>query len=97
MSQTEERKREHVHICLDEDVSAHHNFWDDVNLVHNALPEINENDIDLTTTLFKKDLSAPIIISAMTGGYEDAKKINEHLAASAEKFQIGIMITERHP
>jgi len=41
MNQTEERKREHVQICLDEDVSAHHNYWDDVKLIHNALPEIN--------------------------------------------------------
>ncbi len=90
MNQTEERKREHIQIALRENIASRHNYWDDVHLVHNALPEINENDIDLTTTLFKKDLSAPIIISAMTGGYEDAKKINEHLAASAEKFQIGM-------
>ena len=90
MNQTEERKREHVQISLKENVSAHHNYWDDVHLVHNALPEINENEIDLSIKLFGKKLGAPIILSGMTGGYPEGKKINEHLAATAEALQIGM-------
>ncbi len=90
MNQTEERKREHIKISLEENVSAHHNYWDDVTLIHNALPEINEHDIDLSTNLFGKKLGAPLIISAMTGGYSNGKKINENLAAAAEKFNIGM-------
>ena len=90
MRQTEERKREHILISLKENVMAHHNFWDDVKLVHNALPEINEDDVDLSTKLFGKKLGAPIVIAGMTGGYTRAKKINENLAAAAEKFQIGM-------
>ncbi|MCU0849651.1 MAG: type 2 isopentenyl-diphosphate Delta-isomerase [Candidatus Thermoplasmatota archaeon] len=90
MNQTEERKREHVQISLKESVSAHRNYWDDVQLIHNALPEINENEIDLSTTLFGKKLSAPLIISGMTGGYSEGKKINEHLAAAAATYQIGM-------
>jgi isopentenyl-diphosphate delta-isomerase len=90
MSQTEERKREHVQISLKENVAAHHNYWDDVTLFHNALPEINENDINLSTHLFNKNLAAPLIISGMTGGYAEGRKINEHLASAAAKFQIGM-------
>jgi isopentenyl-diphosphate delta-isomerase len=90
MSQTEERKREHVQISLKENVSAHHNFWDDVQLYHNALPEINENEIELSIQLFDKKLAAPLIISAMTGGYSEGKKINEHLAAAAARYQIAM-------
>lgn len=90
MSQTEERKREHVQISLTKNVSAHHNFWDDVYLVHNALPEINENEVDLSVQLFGKKLNAPLIISGMTGGYSEGKKINEHLAAAAAAFQVGM-------
>ncbi len=90
MSQTEERKREHVQISLKENVSAHYNYWDDVHLIHNALPEINENEIDLSTQLFGKKLSAPLIISGMTGGYPEGKKINEHLAAVASSHQVGM-------
>jgi len=90
MNQTESRKDEHIKIALDENVAASHNYWDDVKLIHNALPEINECDIDLSTKIFNKKLGAPIIISAMTGGYKKAKKINENLASAAEKFQIGM-------
>lgn len=90
MNQTEKRKRDHVHICLDEDVSAHHNYWDSVHLIHNALPQINEDEIKLSTTLFGKQLQAPLIISAITGGYSEGKKINENLAIAAEKFNIGM-------
>jgi len=90
MNQTEERKREHVQISLKENVAAHHNFWDDVRLVHNALPEINENEIDMSTQLFGKKLAAPLIISGMTGGYPEGKKINEHLAEAAAAYQIGM-------
>jgi isopentenyl-diphosphate delta-isomerase len=90
MKQTEERKREHIKISLEENVSAHHNYWDDVTLIHNALPEINEDEIDLKINLFNKKLGAPIIISAMTGGYSQGKKINENLAAAAERFNIAM-------
>lgn len=90
MNQTEERKREHVQISLKENVTAHHNFWDDVHLIHNALPEINANEIDLSAQLFGKKLQLPLIISGMTGGYSESKKINEHLAAAAATFQVGM-------
>jgi len=90
MNQTESRKDEHVRISLEKDVSAHHNYWDDVKLIHNALPEINKDEIDLSTKLFGKKLGAPLIIAGMTGGFSNAKKINENLAAAAEKFQVGM-------
>ena len=90
MSKTESRKDEHVRISLNKDVLAEHNYWDDVELKHNALPEINKNKIDFSTKLFGKKLGAPLIIAGMTGGYKKAKKINENLAASAEKYQIGM-------
>lgn len=90
MNQTENRKDEHVRISLEKDVAAHHNYWDDVKLIHNALPEINKDELDLSTSLFGKKMDAPLIISGMTGGYQKAKKINENLATAAEKFQIGM-------
>ena len=90
MNQTEIRKDEHVRVSLEENVAAHHNYWDDVKLVHNALPEINKDEINLSTKLFGKKLGAPLIIAGMTGGFQKAKKINKNLAAAAEKFQIGM-------
>ena len=84
------RKNEHVRVSIEKDVAADHNFWDDVKLIHNALPEINKNEIDFSTKLFGKKLGAPIIIAGMTGGYEKAKEINKNLAIAAEKYQIGM-------
>jgi len=90
MSQTVSRKDEHVRISLEKDVSADHNYWDDVKLIHNALPEINKNDIDFSTKIFGKKLGAPLIIAGMTGGYDKAKEINKNLAIAAEKYRIGM-------
>lgn len=90
MNQTEERKRDHIQISAKENVAMTHNYWDDVNLKHNALPEINEPDINLTTTLLGKRLGAPLVLSGMTGGYPEGKKINEHLAAAAAKHQLAL-------
>jgi len=90
MNKTESRKDEHVSISLNENISNDHNYWDDVKLIHNALPEINKDEVDLSTNIFSKKLGAPIIISAMTGGYKKAKKINKNLAAAADKFQLGM-------
>jgi isopentenyl-diphosphate delta-isomerase len=92
MNQIENRKDEHVRISLEKNILSHHNYWDDIKLIHNALPEINKDEIDSSIKLFGKKLNAPLIISAMTGGYTKAKKINENLAAAAEKYQIGMGI-----
>jgi len=90
MNKTESRKHEHVKITLEKNVSSDHNYWDDVRINHNALPEINKNDVDLSTKLFNKKLGAPLIISGMTGGYRKAESINENLAKAAEKYQLGM-------
>ncbi len=90
MNQTEERKRDHIQIAVRENIAMHHNYWDDVKLMHNALPEINEQDIDLSTTLLGKHLGAPLVLSGMTGGYPEGKKINEHLAAAAAEHQVAL-------
>jgi isopentenyl-diphosphate delta-isomerase len=90
MNRTRSRKNEHVRVSLEKDVAADHNFWDDVKLIHNALPEINKNEIDFSTKLFRKKLGAPIIIAGMTGGYEKATEINKNLAIAAERHQIGM-------
>ncbi len=90
MNQTVNRKNEHIHIALEKDISSHYNFWEDVKLVHNALPELNKEEVDLKKELFGKNLNAPVIIAGMTGGYNKAKSINENLAKAAEKFQIGL-------
>jgi len=87
---TERRKNQHVEICASEDLTQHYVYWDDVKLVHNPLPEIDLEEIDTTTKMFGQTLKAPIVISAMTGGYGKAEEINRNLASVAEEFGIGM-------
>lgn len=87
---TEGRKADHVNISLNEDVSAKYNYWDDIQLVHNALPELDKDSIDLGVEVFGRRLKAPIIIAAMTGGYKDARDINENLARAAAEMGLGL-------
>jgi len=89
-SSLQDRKEEHVRICHQEEVAHRHRYWDDIHLVHEALPEVDLRDIDLSTELFGKKLQAPIIIAAMTGGYPGAKNINRNLAEAASKTGVGM-------
>ncbi len=91
------RKPDHIEIYLNEKTNPNHNHWDDIYLIHHALPEINKSDIDMTTKLFGKKLAAPIIISAMTGGFSKAKKINANLAKAASELEIGFGVGSQRP
>ncbi|MFQ5910240.1 MAG: type 2 isopentenyl-diphosphate Delta-isomerase, partial [Thermoplasmata archaeon] len=87
---TQNRKKEHVEIVSDEDVDASYRFWDDIVLIHKALPEIDVDEINTGIEIFGKKLSAPLIISAMTGGFREARKINENLARAAASVGVGM-------
>src|SRR5712691_2423040 len=89
-SKTEQRKAEHVNIILQENVSAEYNYWSDIRLVHNALPEIDLDDIDLGVKFFGKRLEAPLIISSMTGGFGMGKEINANLAKGAAEVGVAM-------
>ena len=89
-SKTEQRKAEHVNIILQENVSAEYNYWNDVRLVHNALPEIDLDDIDLGVKFLGKRLAAPLIISSMTGGFGMGKEINANLAKAAAEVGVAM-------
>ncbi len=91
MSDIRSRKGRHIRISLNEKVEADvPTGFEDVTLVHRCLPEIDLDDVDTSLTLFGHRLSAPLIISAITGGTEEAGRINRVLAKAAEKFGIGI-------
>ncbi len=90
MNMTEERKREHVDIVKKHNTKHSHNYWDDFILVHNALPEIDMDEIDTRIEFLGKKLEMPFIIAGMTGGFAEAKNINEELARIAEKYGIGM-------
>lgn len=90
-SEIEKRKFEHVAISfgrkVESEVSA---GFEDIELVHCALPEINFSEVKTEIKLFGKKLNAPLIIAGMTGGYEKAEEINRSLAIAAQELKIGI-------
>lgn len=89
-----DRKLRHLEICRDMDVGTRHKttHLEDVELIHQALPELDLSEIDLSADFFGKKISAPIVISAMTGGHPETKKINERLARAAAELGLGICV-----
>ncbi|UCE90986.1 MAG: type 2 isopentenyl-diphosphate Delta-isomerase [Methanobacteriota archaeon] len=86
----ERRKNDHIDICAKEDLSPGYQYWDDIRLLHRSLPEIDLDEVDTSSSVFGRRLSAPIVISAMTGGFGKAKEINAVLASVAEKYGLGL-------
>ena len=87
----DKRKSEHIRINLEEDVSSGMTTGlERYRFTHEALPELSLADVDLGLTLFKKHLRAPILISSMTGGTEEARKINQCLAEAAQETGIAM-------
>ncbi|MBA2268635.1 MAG: type 2 isopentenyl-diphosphate Delta-isomerase [Nitrosopumilus sp.] len=82
------RKKEGIDIPLNEKVQGKETttLLEDVYLIHNALPEINIEDIKLNTVFLGRTFSAPIIIDSMTGGTDEALLINKRLGQIAEKY-----------
>jgi len=91
VTQTSSRKSDHIRINLEEDVkSGLSSGLEGYHFVHQALPELNLEDIDLSCEVFKRKLRAPILISSMTGGTEEAGDINRTLAEAAQETGIAM-------
>lgn len=91
-AQTQNRKADHLRICMDEDVQfpANTSGLERYRFTHCCLPEIDRQDINLNTTFLGKQLSAPLLISSMTGGTEQAGIINHRLAEVAQHYKIAM-------
>jgi isopentenyl-diphosphate delta-isomerase len=82
----DQRKSDHIKINLEQDVrSGLTSGLEKYRFVHEALPELGLNQVDTSLSLFGKKLSAPILISSMTGGTEEAGEINQRLAEAAQE------------
>lgn len=88
----ERRKADHIRINLEEDVQFPRltTGLERYRFIHQALPELNLDEIDLSTTLLGKRLRAPLLISSMTGGTETARTINRNLAQAAQAAGIAM-------
>jgi len=87
------RKIEHIRIVVEKDVGFPNEcseIYDEIRLIHRAFPGIDLSDVDLSTRFLNYELSAPLMISGMTGGDPVTTKYNKKLAVLAEDFRIAI-------
>ncbi|ODS39562.1 MAG: type 2 isopentenyl-diphosphate Delta-isomerase [Candidatus Altiarchaeales archaeon WOR_SM1_86-2] len=84
------RKLEHLKICIEKDVESGSAGFEEVKLAHHSCPEIDFDEINTEIEFFNKRLSYPVIIEGMTGGAHDAEKINKDLAFVAQGLNIGM-------
>ena len=86
-----ERKSDHIKINLEQDVrSALSTGLENYRFIHEALPEIDLDSVDTSIEILGKRLAAPILISSMTGGTQEAETINLRLAESAQNKRIAM-------
>lgn len=80
------RKADHIRINLEEDVQFPRltTGLERYRFVHQALPELDLAAVDTSSPLLGKALAAPLLISSMTGGTEQAERINRNLAIAAQ-------------
>jgi len=85
-----ERKQAHLDLCLREDVEALRKttLLEQVELLHDAVPDLSLEQVDCSTRWLGKRLRAPLVITAMTGGTSGAFEVNRDLAGLAEELGI---------
>ncbi|MEX0662470.1 MAG: type 2 isopentenyl-diphosphate Delta-isomerase [Balneolaceae bacterium] len=81
-----DRKKDHVELCLNEDVSYRQGTGlERYQFVHNALPEVDIDEVSLESTFLGRSFSYPLFISSMTGGYSGSGNINGMIAEFCEE------------
>lgn len=99
MTKIAERKKDHLDLCATNDVDfkSKTTLLEQVQLVHRALPELALADIDLAVEFCGKKLLAPLWVSAITGGTDEAVTFNREMAEIAEKKGLGFCLGSIKP
>jgi len=90
--ETGKRKADHIRINLEENVQFPRltTGLEKLRFMHRALPELDLEQVDTRITVFKKSLAAPLLISSMTGGTDQAMALNRTLAEAAQTHRIAM-------
>lgn len=87
---TSSRKLEHLRICLDQSIESGSTGFEDIRLVHEALPDTDMDSLSLNTRFLGHELGSPLFVSAMTGGHPETKEVNAVLGEVAGELGLGI-------
>lgn len=92
------RKDAHLDICRRQDIEYRQGAgFEDVAMVHDALPELDLKKVDIATSFLGKRLAAPLLITGMTGGTPKGGEINQALAAAAEETGVALGLGSQRP
>jgi isopentenyl-diphosphate delta-isomerase len=84
-----QRKKDHVDLTTSGEVNYRTSTgFEDYQFVHNALPEVNVEDVSTEATFLGRTFSFPLFISSMTGGYTDAGAVNAIIARFCEEYNL---------
>lgn len=78
--QFESRKQDHLRLALEDAAQAKANGLERVELIHEALPDLDFSDIQISTTFGSIALSSPLLVSSMTAGHARSYAVNKVLA-----------------
>jgi isopentenyl-diphosphate delta-isomerase len=99
VSQISKRKDDHLDLATHGNVGFRDKttLLECVELIHDSLPELSVDEVDLHTRILGRSLRAPIILAGMTGGTDRAHRINRELASIAEECGYGFGLGSQRP
>lgn len=84
-----DRKKDHVELTTSGEVSYRKTAgFERYDFVHDALPEVNLDEVSTEATLLGREFSFPLFLSSMTGGYEEGQSLNAMIAETCEKLNL---------
>lgn len=84
--QFERRKGDHIRLSLDERVQTRGlSGFDEVSLIHEALPELNFDEVELFCSSLGEKNPTPLLVSSMTAGHAGSIDLNVRLAKACER------------
>jgi len=93
----EDRKRDHVRICLEEEVESGDAGLGGYRLRGESFPELALEDVETSIEFLGRKLSFPFLISPMTGGLGEGRQLNHELAGAAQSRRIGFALGSMRP
>lgn len=90
LAEIKKRKKDHLVHALSDETQIGDAGFGNYRFIHNALPEIDFNEIDTTASFLGKKVNYPFFVSSMTGGIDKGKLINKNLAKAAQKHKIAM-------
>jgi isopentenyl-diphosphate delta-isomerase len=90
-----DRKDSHLSLALEREVelpSSDASGFGALRFDHDALPELDLEEVRTEVTLLGKRLAAPLVVGAMTGGTPRAAEMNRRLALAAARCGVGFAL-----